>query len=385
MDITEIRLKNIKDILSALRFSEGYTKKEIASLTNLSFSTVSNMCNELKEKNVLAEEKLDTINVGRTPSRIYFLYQQFCTLCINLQMETQMEFAILNFRNEILFRHCYDVAHLASPKKVIDYAKSLYLQMMTFPWTKNCQIVGVGIAVSGCFHAKSGRVLNSAVPMYENAPLLDLAQEAFGLPCYIENEANLCALAMGEQGDKGGDFLYLHLSQGLGLGVVSNGKLLRGAHGFGAEISHIPLGDAAQSCPSCGERGCIEPALSIHSFLRDFSQPFPEMALSERWEAYIAALQQAPEHFCDHINKKGDLLGILASILINLFDPAVLYIGGAAAQLQDLLEPRVFAQIQNRCRWTLEENFSLVWDKNSAITLLNGINQKIYEQWMPFD
>ncbi|MFV0497552.1 MAG: ROK family protein [Candidatus Fimivivens sp.] len=385
MDITEIRLKNIKDILSVLRFSEGHTKKEIASLTNLSFATVSNMCNELKEKNVLSEEKLDTINVGRTPNRICFLYQRFCTLCINLQMETQMEFAILNFRNEILFRHCYDIAHLDYPKKVIDYAKSIYDQMLAFPWTKNCQFVGVGIAVSGCFHARSGRILNSAVPMYENAPLLALAQEAFSLPCYIENEANLCALSMSKQGNEDGNLVYLHLFQGLGLGVLSNGKLLRGEHGFGAEISHIPLGDSAQICPSCGEKGCIESALSIHSFLQDFLTPPPDASLLERWEAYMVALRQTPELFSECINKKGDLLGILISILINLFDPSVLYIGGAAAQLQDLLEPRIFTQIQNRCRWTLEENFALIWDKNSATTLLNGINQKVYEQWMPFD
>ena len=57
MDITDIKAENVKQILNHLRFSSGLTKRELADMTGLSFSTVSNLCNELKDSHVLNEEK----------------------------------------------------------------------------------------------------------------------------------------------------------------------------------------------------------------------------------------------------------------------------------------------------------------------------------------
>ena len=57
VDITDIKAENIKKILTVLRFSSGLTKRDLASIVGLSFSTVSNLCNELKDCQVLYEEK----------------------------------------------------------------------------------------------------------------------------------------------------------------------------------------------------------------------------------------------------------------------------------------------------------------------------------------
>ena len=85
MDVTDIKSQNIKRILNVLRTSGGTTKNEISAITGLSFSTVSNLCNELKYNNVLVEEKISSSTVGRTPCIQIFNCAGFASVCIDFQ------------------------------------------------------------------------------------------------------------------------------------------------------------------------------------------------------------------------------------------------------------------------------------------------------------
>lgn len=385
MDTTAIREKNTRDILSTLRFGENYTKRDIAQITNLSFSTVSNMCNELKELGVLSETKADVSSVGRTPSVIQFHYDHFITLCVSLHMDGLMNFAVLNFRNQVLFRHSYQIRHLKTPEGVMDYGKKIFRQLQAFPQIQGKQFVGAGIAISGCFHERSGRVYNCALPIYEDSPLLQLAQEAFNMPCFIENEANLCVLSMNTQETQYQNLIYLYVAQGLGLGVLANGTLLRGAHGFGAEISHLPLGLKERRCPTCHHLNCLETDLSLSGFLQDY---FPNDALEnpqDQWEMLLQQSSSPTDHNQAFFQEKGQLLGRLISALVNLFDPSVLCVGGIVTDLKEHLSPILLENLKEHCPWTMGEHIEIRWDTDSDTTLLQGINQKVFDHWTPFD
>lgn len=73
MDITDIKGANVRKILDVLRFSSGMVKREIASDTGLSFSTVSNVCNALEDLHILYETKSGDTTVGRTPDKNFIL------------------------------------------------------------------------------------------------------------------------------------------------------------------------------------------------------------------------------------------------------------------------------------------------------------------------
>jgi hypothetical protein len=81
--------------------------------------------------------------------------------------------------------------------------------------------------------------------------------------------------------------------------------------------------------------------------------------------------------------EKAVLLGKLGSILVNIFDPEVLYIGGHIADVYDLMEERFINEIELRCPLATAREMKIVVDANSAFTRYKGISETIYEKWVP--
>ena len=106
------------------------------------------------------------------------------------------------------------------------------------------------------------RVLHAPTLGWRNVDVLDLLTTAIGLPVHIENSGRACALAQlwamhGAPSSSAGDFVFVSVSDGLGLGVIVRGELLRGRHNVAGEFGHVPLSMDGPRC-SCGATGCWE-------------------------------------------------------------------------------------------------------------------------------
>lgn len=177
-DIMDIKNQNIKAIVNAIRFEEGLTKRNIAAKTSLSFATVSNLCNELIERNILCMTKQDIISAGRTPSCVSLQYQLYNTLCLNLQMKDVMGFAVLNIRNEVIFMKKYDISGIGSPKDVILFAKKMFEHEFLPNADPMAVYIGIGVAVSAIYDIEDRCLVNCAIDMYTGVPLKDLVKKS---------------------------------------------------------------------------------------------------------------------------------------------------------------------------------------------------------------
>ena len=365
MDITDIKAENIKKILTVLRFSSGLTKRDLASIVGLSFSTVSNLCNELKDCQVLYEEKSSDYSVGRTPNRLIFRCEKFCSICADLQEENLLHLAVLDFSNRQLFQHTYDISGFTHVEQLITQISNVYQSLRSDPAFREVQFIGIGVSVPAIYDQRTRRVVNATSPLFNDTPLRDLLSQRLQLPCYVDNEANLCALSMRQSHTDSDNILYLHSSAGLGVGVVCDGKILRGSNGYAAEIAHIPLGDPEIRCPFCHSFGCIENDLSQRGM--DIFH-FPGLSPGERQRL---------------LEDRGRKLGELISILVNLFDPSVLYVGGSGLVEYPSLAPYVEQVLRARSAMIMERGLPIVHDTNSLQTIEQGIIQVTYEKWAP--
>lgn len=382
MNITDIKTQNVKKILNCLRFRQNLTKKEISSITDLSFSTVSNICNELKSIGVLSDEKAELSGVGRLPNQLRFRADLFCTVCLDLQMKDVLGFAILTFENHVLFHESYDISHCRSCEEIVDFSKSIFNQKRNEYLEEGLTFVGVGVSVSGDYDRDTGCMVNSAIPSLENVAIGRMIAEGFKLCCYVDNEANLCALSMRCQNPLIQNLLYLHVSQGVGAGVICEGNLLRGHHGYAAEISHIPLGNPDIICPVCGLAGCIEATLCLKGISSAlFKKPQLE---TQHWDDVAAEVLKNPQKYYTQLEDFGGQIGGLLSILYNFLDPEIVYIGGGITRIYPLLEPFIRTCIQERCRFIVQKGYELRCDPDSSMTILLGLNQSIYEKWNGF-
>lgn len=82
------------------------------------------------------------------------------------------------------------------------------------------------------------------------------------------------------------NIVYIHISEGVGVGIVSQGNLIRGFHGYGGEVAHIPVGDMEKECPICHNYGCVENDLCVPAVVNTYFGKDNENIL-ERWKQYI--------------------------------------------------------------------------------------------------
>ena len=125
--------------------------------------------------------------------------------------------------------------------------------------------MGIGVVVSGMVDLESGRLKYSPTLGWRDVDLREPLQAATQLPVVIENSVKACMLAQvwALGGDVPGDgtVAFVNVSDGVGVGIAIDGKLLRGAHNIAGEFGHVPLNMDGPRC-SCGQSGCWEAYVS---------------------------------------------------------------------------------------------------------------------------
>jgi glucokinase len=121
-------------------------------------------------------------------------------------------------------------------------------------------LVAVGVSAPGPIEIDQGRLLHPPnLPGWGDVAVREVLASALAAPVHLENDANAAALAEWRYGAGRGcnNLVYLTMSTGIGAGLVLDGRLYRGAHGFGGEAGHVPVEWNGERC-SCGLRGCFE-------------------------------------------------------------------------------------------------------------------------------
>ncbi|SEO46981.1 Sugar kinase of the NBD/HSP70 family, may contain an N-terminal HTH domain [Duganella sp. CF517] len=154
-----------------------------------------------------------------------------------------------------------------------------------------------------------------------------------GLPLFIQNEANVAALAELEfAGQVGADpLIYLSIGYGVGAGIVVNGRLLTGLYGFAGEVGHTILQQGGPRC-SCGRRGCADALIGLQALMDAvYGQPCPPEP--ERLERLFAQAGAGEPAACQAVEAAGRHMGVLLNNLWVAFDPMCIVVGGAALRL----------------------------------------------------
>lgn len=210
------------------------------------------------------------------------------------------------------------------------------------------QPVAIGIGAAGMVDFAAGAMRWAPNLAWSELPIRDLVSEQIDLPCIVDNDAN--AAAWGEY-KFGAASAYRHVlmvtvGTGIGGGIVADGALYRGAHGFAAEIGHVIVEPGGPQC-GCGNRGCWEQVASGHALDR-----LGRLAVETRPESLIARLAAGPEvtgRDVAEAAKQGDSLAtsIFAQVgqrlgegiagLVNILDPEAVVVGGGVAEVGDAL------------------------------------------------
>jgi N-acetylglucosamine repressor len=218
----------------------------------------------------------------------------------------------------------------------------------------SCQ--GVGVVVPGMVESETGRVLRAPNLGWRDLRLSEPIAAALGVPVQIENSGKACALAQlwaAGDGKAPSNFVYITVSDGLGVGIVLGGELVRGQHNIAGEFGHVPLNIDGPRC-GCGATGCWEAYVSnlatlSRYFGRDLrDRPVRSDVASLTVDDLITRARGRDGKALAALLSTARYLGLGLGSVVNAIDPSHVYIGGEITAAWDLIEDTVRAGLAER-------------------------------------
>ncbi|HEY0698637.1 MAG TPA: ROK family transcriptional regulator [Micromonospora sp.] len=213
--------------------------------------------------------------------------------------------------------------------------------------TVGAALRGIGIGIPGPVQHSTGRIVSpSRMPGWNGFDVPAFCRDHTDAPVVVDNDANLMALGAHRAAHPELDHaVYVKAGTGIGAGVISGGQLHRGAQGSAGDISHCRVtADPAPLC-SCGNTGCLEAVASGATLVRALrEQDLPVDDLT----GVLKLIDDGDRHATALARQAGRSIGEILAVVVNFYNPQVVAIGGRLAGCEPLLAS-MRATLYDRC------------------------------------
>ena len=318
------------------------SRATIAKETGLKQATITNIVNDLIGWGLLKETGIIDGEKGRRSIDVTLSSEKYKVIGLRLTR---------NYYSTAIFDLSGDYSHIKTePINIMDGSKSALENIERsiseiIKKSPQYKIVGLGMAIPGPFFKSEGRIgLMSEFPGWEDINLEEEIKSIFKFPVYLEHDANAGALAewlARPHYNMPGTMIYIAAGQGIGAGIIIDGKLFRGSQGIAGEIGHTSIDYNGLQC-SCGFKGCLEQYCSTISLVKDARSGLgknPESILSIKCdlESIIKAVGENDKYAVSMFEKTAGFLAIGIVNIINTFNPDLIIIGDELSRFNSKL------------------------------------------------
>ena len=342
-------------ILDLIRTTGLISRTDLARETGLSQASVTGITADLITEGLIEEKKTGAYEGGRRPILLAIRADGVHVIGVNMSID-QIRVVIVNFNAEVKSSHLVKLSEDCYFPE--DIAEIIAQSVRAFMWEENFsknQIAGVGVGIPGPVDAAEGVIRFLPNYGWEEVPFREMLEERLNHPVFIDNSSNNLAIAEYWYGNAKGveNFLVVTIENGVGVGVVINGQLIRGNHGIAGEFGHTCADPDGPPC-RCGRRGCIEAFAGNISIVREARQ----LVADGLW--YSASKPAGLITFTDVLaeletdnpalekiyRRAGQALGTGIFNLVMLLDPERVIITGKGVQAGEALLQPMFETIE---------------------------------------
>jgi len=364
---------------------DGRSRADLARDTGLSRATVSAIATELLATGIVKEGARRSSRGGRPATALRFHGLGRTLLGVELGA-SHISAVRADLRGGILASHRKDHDVQGDPSGALE-ALASFLHHLTS--TAEAPPLGVGVAVpSPMRRDQPGRLSRDLLPSWADVDLAEWLRATTGLPCHIDNDANVGALAEHWWGAGQGvaDFAYIKVATGVGAGVIIGGDIYRGAGGVAGEIGHTAIDPTGPRC-RCGLQGCLEAFVGTQYLIERAAVRAAELDVPPTWatdQPGLATLIDAAESgdalATELIADTGHWLGIAVSNLLNLVNPSRVVLGGRLTTAGPLLLGPLRTALAQRTLWTSVESAQVVISQLPADAIALGAATLVLQQ-----
>lgn len=282
---------NRETLLHTIHLHQPVSRADLARLTGLQPSTVSVIIGQLIDEGWVLPGTLGRLPRGRRPTFVT-LNDQHVTLAIDLR-PGNANLALVDINGKILGRetagHEMQVGSKEEAKAAVAQIAKAACALKSAYGDRTVQ--GLGVSVSGRVDQRTHRVLFSPNAQWTQIDLFGELQRVLEVPIEMENAANACLYSERWFGNFGNasNLLAISVSEGIGAGLLVDGRVLRGRDDMAGEFGHMPLDESGPVC-GCGNVGCWETFASNRAGLRYYRELVPESTLTSFQELLDLAL-----------------------------------------------------------------------------------------------
>jgi len=336
--------------------SEGASRADLARQSGLSRATVSAIFAELIDAGIVVPGERRTGGGGR-PARILRFHDTHRSL-LGVELGASHISAVrTDLRGRVQDSRRTECDVQRDPQRALSVLGEILDWLVA---GDHAPVMGVGLAVpSPIVSDRSGRLSPDLFPRWKDIDLAAWIHDRTGQPTFMDNDANLGALAEHWWGHGRGraDFAYVKVATGVGAGIIINGDIFRGAGGIAGEIGHTAIDPNGPVC-RCGLSGCLEALVGTQSLLERAREQAAAQAVPPSWgpEPTLLGLVEAARSgdvlARDLIGATGHWLGIALANLLNLVNPSCVILGGRLTLAGDLLLRPLRAAMAQRALWS---------------------------------
>lgn len=343
--------------LTLIRTHQPVSRADLSRLMETNRANITFLINDLMQEGLVREGATGNDSKrGRRPTFLYLNSQERCAVAVDIRATRTYL-----MMTDMIGKQIENIVSFPTELEPEKFAETLCqrIKQMMLDNNEISTCDGIGITVPGMTDIKSGKVIHAPTLGWRDVDLLTLIQKEFEeIPVHIENSGKACALsqiwAMRTDIQAHNDLVFISVSDGVGVGIVINGEVIRGKHNTAGEFGHVPLSIDGPPC-SCGANGCWEAYVSniatiSRYFGKNFSQRQP-ISLEEAnftVEDLVKRARTGDGKALAALHLTARYLGLGLSSIINAIDPSQVYLSGEITEAWDLIEPQVRDAIKER-------------------------------------
>ncbi|MDF2189627.1 ROK family transcriptional regulator [Paraflavitalea sp. CAU 1676] len=336
-----------REIINHLDQTGNNTITDLAQEMNISVPKITSLINELITDGLVQDYGKEDSKGGGRKANLYGLVADSAFFLGVDVKQYYINIGLLDFKKNLVKAEMHVPYSLVNTKEAFDQLVRVIQTFITRLPEEHRNILALCLNLSGRINSENG--YSYSYFHFHEEPLSTTIEKITGIRTYLENDSR--AMAYGEfhnglvREEK--NVLFVNMDYGIGLGIMIDGKIYRGKSGFGGEFGHIPLFANEIIC-HCGKKGCLETEASGQALLRLFREKIEQGSTS-----VLVQKDKLPEHLrlydiiqaaknedvlcIELIAEIGEKIGRGISVLINIFNPELVILGGILAETGDYI------------------------------------------------
>ena len=335
-------------VLRTIFAEESISRAEVARVTHLTRTTVSELVNGLLKEGLVVEAGVGESMGGKSPILLSVVPDSRFLIGLNLAQD-KFTGAIVNLRGEI--KEMVEIpVQDSNGHKALEFVYQIIDQLIK---KRIRPIVAIGVGTPGLVNTRDGVVVNAVNLDWQNLPLGQLLEKKYKLPISVLNDSQATAIGEFVYGGKHArdeNLIVVNVKHGIGSGILVNGRLFQGDGGGAGEIGHVVVREEGELC-RCGKRGCLETISSVRAVLEQMKAGSLDEAVSAFDSGNARAVQA--------IRTAAHYLGISLANLIGILNIQKIVLTGDMTRFGAAWMDEVNVSMRNAALERIAENTKL--------------------------